>query len=147
MLPEWISSAEAAYSILRAIFPQWENVEVRFAISSAGLGFRCNDKGLGDFRVWVVDDQLNDIAYIEGKNSDKPSIQAGYNVKNFTHDLLEEIFQMARYRREMERVRNGSLELAGEYMKPREAVIQKLAQHTQPSPPTRKASKLPHKGR
>jgi hypothetical protein len=69
------------------------------------IGFRCDDRAIGQFCVWVVDKDLEEIAYIEGKNEDGAEPITGFNLGKFSVPHLKAIFPMARCRREMEQDR------------------------------------------
>jgi hypothetical protein len=70
----------------------WTNIEVRFVVEEISLGFQCDDKAVGWFRVTVLDQNLEEVAYMEGTNSDDTTLDVGFN-------LLREMFQMARCKR------------------------------------------------
>jgi hypothetical protein len=119
---EWIAAGELLMSIAKATWPRgWQNVEVRFSVREVKLGFRCEDNALGRFGVWVVDDALDDLAFVEGEDSDNAGIDVGYDKCKFGEELLTRMFQMARCKREHERTRD--IGTAKRYFTHREAVI------------------------
>jgi acyl carrier protein len=100
----WVSAAPALAEVAKGGWPKaWTNVEVRFAVEEIGLGFSCNDKSVGRLGVRVLDSKLDEIAYMEGSNSDDACPKAPINIKKSPHYLLREMFQMARCKREFER--------------------------------------------
>src|SRR5208283_5132063 len=103
----WVAAAPEVVKVAKGIWPKsWTNVEVRFAVEEIGLGFSCDDKSGGRFRVRVLESKLDEIAYMEGSNSDDDRPKAPINIKKFPHYLLREMFQMARCKREFERTEN-----------------------------------------
>jgi len=106
-LLDWAFAANGAVEIAKNWWPKkWTNVEVRFVVEEIGLGFSCDDKAVGWFRVTVLDEKLEKIVYMEGANSDDARPKVAINVRKFPHDLLREMFQMARCIREFERTEN-----------------------------------------
>ncbi len=100
----WVSAAAGAAETVKGFWPKkWTNVEVRFAVEEIGLGFSCDDKSQGWFRVTVLDPGLEKVAYMEAANADNARPKVAINVKKFPPDLLREMFQMARCMREFER--------------------------------------------
>jgi|SRR5271157_2391151 len=81
----------------------WTNIEVRFVLEEITLGFQCDDKAVGRFRVTVLDQNLEEVVYMEGPNSDDRTLDVGFNLKAFPAPVLREMFQMARCKREHKR--------------------------------------------
>ena len=81
----------------------WTNIEVRFVVEEISLDFQCDDKAVGWFRVTVLDQNLEEVVYIEGANSDDTTLDVGFNIQDFPDPLLREMFQMARCKREHKR--------------------------------------------
>src|SRR5271157_3612833 len=79
------------------------NIEVRFVVEEISLGFQCDDKAVGWFRVTVLDQNLEEVVYMEGANSDDTILDIGFNIKAFPDPVLREMFQMARCKREHKR--------------------------------------------
>jgi acyl carrier protein len=118
----WASTAAGAAETVKRFWPKsWTNVEARFAVEEIGLGFSCDDKSVGWFRVTVLDPNLEKIAYMEGANSDDARPKIAINIRRFPHDLLREMFQMARCMREFERTDNRVL--AKKYQSHRRRVV------------------------
>jgi hypothetical protein len=125
-LPDWVSAGESAAAIVKAVWPHaWTNVEVKFSIDAIKLGFRCDDRGVGTFRVWVVDSNVEEIAYLEGKNKEGSEPDLGFNLRGFNKETLKAIFHMARCRRELERT--GDISMAKNFAKYRQQVVELLS--------------------
>jgi len=130
-LLDWAFAAKGAAEAAKNLRPKsWTNVEARFAVEEIGLGFSCDDKSwspLGTtvrghtFRVTVIDPNLEKIVYMEGENSDESHPKVAINVTRFSHDLLREMFQMARCMREFERTDN--MVFATKYQSHRDQVL------------------------
>ena len=58
------------------------------------LGFQRYDKAVGCFRVTVLDQNLEEVAYMKGANSDDTTLDVGFNIKAFLDPVLREMFQM-----------------------------------------------------
>ncbi|MFH1115862.1 MAG: hypothetical protein V1792_18280, partial [Pseudomonadota bacterium] len=100
---------EAAEIVMGWWPKKWSNVEARFVVEEIGLGFSCDDKtGGGWFRVTVLDEKLEKIVYMEGANNTDVRPKVAINVKKFPHDVLREMFHMARCKREFERTDDRS---------------------------------------
>lgn len=113
---------------------RFTNVEVRFTIKEVGLGFRCDDMGVGRFRVWVFDESLEDLVYMEGKNQDGTVPTIGFDFINTDSSVLKSIFHMARCRRELERT--GEIGMALQYKDHRDAVVKAFRKQTAAATPT-----------
>ncbi len=74
-----------------------------FVVEEISLGFQCDDKAVGWFRVTVLDQNLEEVVYMEGPNSDDTTLDVGFNIKAFPDPVLREMFQMARCKREYKR--------------------------------------------
>jgi hypothetical protein len=139
-LAAWISAGESAAAIVKAVWPPhaWTNVEVRFGVSDVKMGFRCDDKAMGKFRVWVVDSNMEEIAYLEGNNEDDATPTTGFDLRSFTSEFLKAIFNMARCRRELERT--GEIKMAKDFAKYRQKVVDTFSD--QPVPGSRPQVKV-----
>ena len=80
-----------------------KNIKVDFKVKELNLRFKCDDKGMGDFRVFIYNSQNELIAYMEGKNKVKTSPKIGQNINKYSRDFLFNCFHMARCNREFER--------------------------------------------
>ena len=107
MLTNLRAWASALLEMARMIWPKSStNVRVRFVVQEIAMGFQCDDKGVGRFRVRVLDRNVEEVAYLEGANSDDAALEVGINNKGFPDAVLREMFQMARCRREFARTQD-----------------------------------------
>ena len=81
----------------------WTNIEVRFVVEEISLDFQCDDKAVGRFRVTVLDQNLEEIACIEGANSHDRAPEVGFNIKRYSDTMIREMFNVARCKREHKR--------------------------------------------
>ncbi len=116
MLKNLRAWASALVEMARMIWPKSStNVRVRFVVQEIAMGFQCYDKGVGWFRVTVLDQNVDEVAYIEGANSDDAALEVGFNNKGFPDAVLREMFQMARCRREFARTQDIEFSRKFEY--------------------------------
>ncbi len=107
MLTNLRAWASALVEMARMIWPKSStNVRVRFVVQEIAMGFQCDDRGVGWFRVTVLDQNVEEVAYMEGANSDDAPLDVGSNIKGFPDPVLREMFQMARCRREFARTQD-----------------------------------------
>jgi hypothetical protein len=107
MLTNLRAWASALVEMARMIWPKSStNVRVRFVVQEIAMGFQCDDREVGWFRVTVLDQNMKKVAYMEGANSDDAPLDVGSNIKGFPDPVLRETFQMARCRREFARTRD-----------------------------------------
>src|SRR5208283_684558 len=116
MLTNLRAWASALVEMARMIWPKSStNVRVRFVVQEIAMGFQCYDKGVGWFRVTVLDRNVDEVAYMEGVNSDNAALEVGFNNKSFPDAVLREMFQMARCRREFARTQDSEFSGKFEY--------------------------------
>lgn len=116
-LREWKDKEHPPRKFVDFFPDQWANHEVRIILESHGLGIQCDDKDIGNFRVFVIDVELNEIVYMEGVNHHKTekldiffnrkyNIKEGkYNRKYLSDEILLNIFHLARCWREHKRTK------------------------------------------
>jgi hypothetical protein len=116
MLKNLRAWAAALVEMARMIWPKSStNVRVRFVVQEIAMGFQCDDKGVGRFRVRVLDQNVEEVAYMEGENSEDAALEVGFNNKGFPDVVLREMFQMARCRREFARTQEIEFSRKFEY--------------------------------
>jgi hypothetical protein len=116
MLTNLRAWASALVERARMIWPKSStNVQVRFVVQEIAMGFQCYDRGVGWFRVSVLDKNVEEVAYMEGANSDEAPLEVGSNIKGFPDPVLREMFQMARCRREFARTQDSEFSRKFEY--------------------------------
>ncbi len=115
----WVSAAPPVTEVAKEV---WRTVgEVRFAVEEIGFGFSCDDKSAGRLGVRMLDSTLDEIAHLDGSNSQNTGPKAYKNVKNIPNYLLREMFQMARCKREF--VRTEHTDYASKYQWHRNRVV------------------------
>jgi len=103
-LQKWKAKEPAPQKMLPFFLDEWANWEVRIILETHGLGIQCDDKDLGNFRVFIFDLEVQEIVYMIGKNDSKnPKLKVVFNRKNFSDHLLLNIFHLARCWREHKR--------------------------------------------
>lgn len=116
MLKNLRAWASALAETAKMIWPKSStNVRVRFVVQEIAMGFQCDDKGVGWFRVTVLDRNVEEVAYMEGANTDDAVLEVGYNSHEFPDAVLQEMFQMARCRREFARTQDSEFSRKFEY--------------------------------
>ncbi|MGO9568775.1 MAG: hypothetical protein ACLP5H_14665 [Desulfomonilaceae bacterium] len=116
MLTNLRAWASALVEMAKMIWPKSStNVRVRFVVQEIAMGFQCYDRGVGWFRVTVLDQNVEEVAYMEGANSDDTAPEVSFNSKGFPDAVLREMFQMARCRREFARTQDIEFSRKFEY--------------------------------
>jgi hypothetical protein len=84
----------------------WSNIEVRVVLEELALGLRCDDKDMGQFRVFGVDTKLREVLHLEGKNVEGAEPEVGLNRLNLPAELRCDLFHAARCKRKHKRTGN-----------------------------------------
>lgn len=96
-------------SWLKVLIPKLlTNVKADFYIEEAKLRFECDDRSMGEFRVFVLNSSKEQRCHLEGKNEDNADVTVVFDFNGYPKALLSEMFQMARCKREFERLEDNT---------------------------------------